>query len=170
MECTIERVNLGDENALAYIHTESWKAGFKEILDADILQRCTELDKVTAMYRHLLEQKIANGYLLKVENRPHCTAWWDAAREEEMSGYAELICIHSLQNQWRNGYGSRMMDVVLRDIADAGYTKVMLWVFQDNLRARKFYEAQGFTTDGKIKKDSSPLEICYEKDLTEKQI
>ena len=32
MECTIERVKLGDEATLAYIQTESWKAGFKDIV------------------------------------------------------------------------------------------------------------------------------------------
>lgn len=30
MECTIERVNLGDETALACIHTESWKADLRK--------------------------------------------------------------------------------------------------------------------------------------------
>ena len=61
-----------------------------------------------------------------VEGTPHCIAWWDATRENDMPGYAELICIHSLQNLWRKGYGSKMMDAVLRGIAAAGYTKVML--------------------------------------------
>lgn len=165
MGYTIERVRLGAEATLAYIQTESWKAAFKDILDADVLQRCTQINNVTAMYRRLLEQNIGNGYLLKVEGTPHCIAWWDAARENDMSGYAELICIHSLPNRWRKGYGSKMMDAVLRDIAAAGYTKVMLWVFEDNIRARRFYEAQGFTTDGRAKPDIEPTEICYEKNL-----
>ena len=165
MEYTIERVKLGDEAVLAYIQTESWKAGFKDILSADVLERCTQIDKATAMYRRLLEQNVGNGYLLKVERNPHCIAWWDATREKDMPGYAELICIHSLQNQWRKGYGSKMMDAVLHDITAAGYSKVMLWVFEDNIRARRFYEAHGFTTSGKTKPNIEPTEICYEKNL-----
>ena len=82
-----------------------------------------------------------------------------------MPGYAELICIHSLQDQWRKGYGSRMMETVLRDIKEAGYRKVMLWVFEENARARRFYEAHGFATGGKAKPDMMPVEICYEKSL-----
>ena len=50
-------------------------------------------------------------------------------------------------------------------IAAAGYSKVMLWVFEDNVRARRFYEAKGFITKGKIKPDLEPKEICYEKNL-----
>ena len=165
MEYFIERVKLGDEATLAFIQTESWKAGFKDILSADVLQRCTQIDKATAMYRRLLKQNIGNGYLLRVNGNPHCIAWWDASREKDMPDYAELICIHSLQNQWRKGYGSKMMDAVLHDIVAAGYSKVMLWVFEDNARARRFYEAHGFTTSGKVKPNIEPKEICYEKNL-----
>lgn len=165
MEYTIERVKPGDEEALAYIQTESWKAAFKDILSADMLQKCTQVDKAIAMYKSLLENNIGNGYLMKVKGEPHCIAWWDATRESDMPGYAELICIHSLQNQWRKGYGSKMMDRVLHDIANAGYSKVMLWVFEDNTRARLFYEKHEFETKGKLKPDTEPNEICYEKSL-----
>ena len=165
MEYSIERVSLGDEATLAYIQTESWKAAFKDILREELLQSCTQLDKATKMYRRLLEQKIGNGYLLKVEGEPHCIAWWDATRETDMLGYAELICIHSLQSKWRKGYGSRMMDAVLHDIAKAGYSKVMLWVFEDNTRARQFYETHGFTTNGMVKTSFEAIELCYERNL-----
>mgnify|MGYP003304472260 CR=1 FL=1 len=162
---TTENVKLGDEAILAHIQTESWKAGFKEILSDEILQKCTQLDKATAMYRRLLEQGIGNGYLLKVNGEPHCIAWWDATREKDMPGYAELICIHSLPGRWRKGYGSRMMERVLRDVTAAGYEKIMLWVFEDNERARRFYETHGFTTCGKAKPGILPTEICYERSL-----
>lgn len=166
MDYTIERVKPGDEATLAYIQTESWKAGFKDILPADVLQNCTQPDKVTAMYRRLLAQNIGNGYLLKTDGHPHWIAWWDATREKDMPGYAELICIHSLQENWRQGYGSKMMDIVLRDIAAAGFSKVMLWVFEANIRARRFYETHGFITHGKTKPNIEPAEICYEKTLS----
>ena len=162
---TIDRVKVGDEEVLAYIMTESWKAGFKDILSADILQRFTQMDKTIEMYRRLVAQNIGNGYLLKVEGEPHCIAWWDATRENDMPGYAELICIHSLEKQWGKGYGSKMMDAVLNDIANAGYTKVMLWVYKDNVRARRFYEAHGFVNNGKLKMTEEATEICYEKNL-----
>lgn len=165
MEYTIERAKSGDEGKLAFIQTQSWKAGFKGILRPDILERYTQLDKATAMYRRLLEQNIGNGYMLKIDGNPHCIAWWAATRDEDMPGYAELICIHSLPGMWRNGYGSKMMDAVLRDVANAGYSKIMLWVFEENARARRFYETLGFTLNGKTKSDFEATEVCYEKNL-----
>lgn len=165
MEYSIERATLGDEQTLAYIQTESWKSAFMNILDADILERCTNLERVTFMYKNLLEQNKGNGYVLKVGGNPHCIAWWDETREKNMPGYAELICIHSLPDNRRKGFGSRMMDKILTDMSSAGYLKVMLWIFKDNMGARRFYEANGFITYEKQKPGIYPVEICYERKI-----
>lgn len=65
--------------------------------------------------------------------------------------------------------GARMKVTISRavpgDIRQAGYKKVMLWVFADNARARGFYEAQGFAANGIVKPNLEPKEICYEKKL-----
>ena len=161
----IRKVAPGDAPVLAYIQTESWKAAFKDILEEDVLKRCTNMERATQMYVGLLEAEKGNGYLLEVDGKGHCIAWWDATREEDMEGFAELICIHSLQVNWGKGYGSKMMDKVLSDIAEAGYTKVMLWVFEENHRARAFYEAKGFVKSAKSKVSLGAVEVMYEKVL-----
>lgn len=165
MSFLIRTVQPGDEGHLAHIQTESWKAAFRDILSGEVLERVTSIDGATAMYRRLLEAQIGHGYLLEVDGVPHCMAWWDRSREEDRPDDAELICIHSLQENWRKGYGSRMMEAVLSDIRSVGYSKVMLWVFTDNHRARRFYESQGFVTSGKTKPCFDTEEICYEKEL-----
>jgi len=159
----IRKVAAGDAPTLAYIQTESWKAAFKGILEDGVLNRCTNVEKATQMYAGLLEAKKGNGYLLEVDGKGHCIAWWDATREEDMTGFAELICIHSLQDNWGKGYGSKMMDRVLEDIAEAGYKKVMLWVFEENQRAKAFYETKGFVKSGKSKVSLGAVEVMYEK-------
>ena len=161
----IRKVADGDAPVLAYIQTESWKAAFKGILEDDVLARCTDIERATQMYAGLLKAKKGNGYLLEVDGKGHCIAWWDATREEDMENFAELICIHSLQDNWGKGYGSKMMDKVLADITEAGYTKVMLWVFEENHRARAFYEAKGFVKSGKSKVSLGAVEVMYEKVL-----
>lgn len=165
MDCIIRKVQQGDELNLAYIQTESWKAAFQDILSAEILQQATDLTHATAMYKQLLDENIGNGYILEVDSQPHCIAWWDKARDNDMSDYAELICIHSLQDNWRKGCGTQMMNRIMDDMKAAGYDKVMLWVFTNNVRARKFYESCGFATYGKVKPCFETEEICYERKL-----
>ena len=163
MEVVIRKVQQGDANALAYIQTESWKAAFVELLDAETLKKCTDIERATAMYQGLLNENIGNGYLLSVDEKPHCIAYWDAARDMELTGKAELICIHSLPENWHKGYGSQMMDQVLKDIKEAGYSEVVLWVFRENLRARAFYEANGFELTDISKPAFDTEEVLYSK-------
>ena len=165
MEVMIRKVQQGDANALAYIQTESWKAAFAGILDAETLTKCTNTDRATAMYQKLLDAKKGNGYLLSVDGNPHCIAYWDAARDAEFSGKAELICIHSLPNNWHKGCGSMMMNRVLKDIKEAGYSEVVLWVFRENLRARVFYEANGFALTDFSKPAFDTEEVLYSKKI-----
>ena len=165
MDYFIRKVQQGDELNLAYIQIESWKAAFQDILSAEILQQATDLTHATAMYKQLLDENIGNGYILEVNSQPHCIAWWGKARDKDMSDYAELICIHSLQDNWRKGCGTQMMNRIMDDMKAAGYDKVMLWVFTNNVRARKFYESCGFVTYGKVKPCFETEEICYERKL-----
>lgn len=161
----VRKVQLGDEEILAQIQTESWKAAFSDFLDEGTLQRCTQIEKAEAMYRKLLENGTGNGYLLFADGVPHCIAWWDSARDTKFSGKAELICIHSLPDRWRYGLGSAMMNRILSDVMAEKYSSIVLWVFEQNYRARAFYEAHGFCPNGHTQMAFGITEMCYEKIL-----
>lgn len=165
MNVTIRKVAPGDENALARIQTESWKSAFAHILDAETLEKCTDPVRATEMYRRLLENHVGNGYLLSLDGEPHLFAWWNDSRDEETSGAAELIAIHSLPENRRRGYGSVMMDRVLSDVRNAGYREIVLWVFGANAVARSFYEAFGFAPTGLTRTELGAETVCYSKKL-----
>ncbi|MBC5628970.1 N-acetyltransferase [Clostridium sp. NSJ-6] len=161
----IRKVDAGDANTLAYIQTESWKSAFNRILSKEDLDKYTDVNRAIELYNMLLSENIGNGFILTIDEKPHCIAYWDKTRDDEMEGYSEIICIHSLCDNWGKGYGTVMMNYILRDIKNAGFSKVMLWVFKENNRARKFYENQGFVLTEKSKKFSNAIEVMYCKDL-----
>ena len=161
----IRRVKNGDAPKLAFVQTESWKAAFAEIITPELLEKCTDVSRAEKMYDRLINDNIGNGYVLEIDGSAQCIAFWDASREADMNSYAELICIHSLSSGWRRGYGSMMMDRVLEDISKAGYRKVMLWVFEKNLRAIGFYRKFGFEPNGRCKESLGAVEVMYEKEL-----
>lgn len=161
----IREVKSGDEKILAYIQTESWKSAFNTILSKEDLEKYTNIDKAIEMYTQLLSENIGNGYILSINDVPHCMAYWDKARDEDMKEYSELICIHSISENWGRGYGSMMMEYILREIKTAGFNKVMLWVFEENTSARKFYEKHGFILTEKSKKLCDAIEVMYCRDL-----
>lgn len=161
----IRRAKMGDENNLAYIQIESWKAAFREIVSAKVLSECTKIEPAIEMYKKLLEEHKGNGWILELDGNPHCIAWWDATREKDMEKFAELICIHSLKDNWHKGYGGMMMERIFDDIKSAGYSKIMLWVFDNNVRAIKFYETYGFVTSGRKRPALGAVEEMYIKEL-----
>lgn len=161
----IRKVKIGDEKVLAYIQTESWKFAFSKILSKEDLEKYTNINKAEEMYTVLLNKDIGNGFILSVDGKPHCIAYWNKTRDEEMDNYAEIICIHSLYENWGKGYGSIMMEYILKEIKGTGFNKVMLWVFEENNRARKFYENHGFVLTEKSKKFSDAIEVMYYKEL-----
>ena len=57
-----------------------------------------------------------------------------------------------------------------RLLTDAGFTEALLWVLEDNARARRFYEATGWEVDGRVKTveigGRELVEVRYRKTLT----
>ena len=160
----IRRAQSGDEETLARIQTESWKAAFAGIVPAELLAQCTNVGRAEKMYARLLAERRGNGYILELDGKAHCIAWWDAAKDDDMPGAAELRCFHSLPDNWRRGYGSRVMERVLTDVKAAGYETIVLWVFARNERAIRFYEAHGFTASGKKQDALGTVEEMYVKE------
>ena len=161
----IRKAKAGDANTLAFIQTESWKSAFNRILSKEDLDRYTDVNRAITLYSKLLNENIGNGFILTIDENPYCIAYWDKTRDDEMEGYSEIICIHSLCDNWGKGYGTEMMNHILSDIKNSGFSKVMLWVFKENHRARKFYEKHGFVLIEKFKEFSNAIEVMYCKDL-----
>lgn len=59
----IRNAEKGDEEILAWMQTESWKAAFSGILPENELEKATCFAKVKEMYRKILEQGICRTHL-----------------------------------------------------------------------------------------------------------
>ncbi len=153
----------GDEQVLAHIQTESWKAAFADILSPEELVRCTNPQKAEQMYHGVLRREGCNMAIEFVEDQPHCIAAWGKNRWGLGNTVGELICIHSLQSNWAKGYGSVMMEYVLSQLQQAHYESVILWVFEGNKRARRFYEKHGFALTAQKKPANGIAELMYRK-------
>ena len=159
----LRKAELGDEKTLAYIQTESWKAAFSEILSAEELERSTDIQKAEEMYKNVLSRGFVELVIEYVGGKPHCIAGWSRNRNDLGDSTAELICIHSLRDKWHQGYGSVMMRHVLGEIEKAGFSEVILWVFEKNVSARRFYEKHGFVLSEMKNQSHGAVEVMYSK-------
>lgn len=62
------------------------------------------------------------------------------------------------------GIGTLLMKQMIQQIKKKGFQKIILWVIKDNVRARKFYEVNGFVNSGKtcIIEGTTKMDCCYE--------
>ena len=165
MDVKIRKARNGDEKTLAHIQTESWKAAFADIIPADDLKKYTDITKAESMYENVLESRYAEISILEIDGKPHCIAAWSKARNPEFSDSAELICIHSLRDNWGKGCGALMINHIFNEIKNSGYNSALLWVFEKNTRARNFYEKHGFVLTDNTQTTYGAVEVMYCKEL-----
>ncbi len=165
MNTKIRKAKSGDEKILAYIQIESWKFAFADIISAEDMERYTDIAKAEAMYENVIKSGYAEMSILEIDGKPHCIAAWSKSRKPQFSDCAELICIHSLCDNWGQGYGSMMMNHIIDEIKKSGYNSVLLWVFKKNTRARRFYEKHGFELTDNKQISYDAVEVMYRKDL-----
>ena len=66
-----------------------------------------------------------------------------------MEPEAELLNLAVLPLACRQGAGSRLMEQVLREVAERGIVCIFLEVRDSNIAARRFYERLGFKPAGR---------------------
>lgn len=163
-EVMIRKAQSGDEKDFAYIQVQSWISAFSSILPVETMQRMTNLKRLEGMYARNIQNADTELYLQLVHHKAHGIAGWSKERSGALDRTAELICIHSLPDKRRCGYGSALIDAVLQDIkACRCYDQVVLWVFEENHTARKFYERHGFEATEERKDSFGASELMYRK-------
>lgn len=96
-------------------------------------------------------QNPANKFLIAHSDDIPCgMLLYCPARDADLSGYAEIVALYTLQKYWGSGLGKALTKMALDDIKTS-FSGIELWTFRDNARARRFYEKFGFYPDGKQK-------------------
>lgn len=81
---------------------------------------------------------------------------------------AELYALYVTPAWWSTGAGRDLMCRVLEETRAGGYQRIILWVLEQNARARQFYERSGFRLDGRSYRPDwlgGVTEVCYARDL-----
>ena len=73
----------------------------------------------------------------------------------DSGGDGELYAIYVLPEQWGTGVGRALIEAGEERLRELGHGHASLWVLEANPRARRFYEAAGWSTDGTTR----PIEI-----------
>ncbi len=147
----VQKVNAQDNfSEIADIYVSSWKVAYQGIIPQDYLDALEGSPWV-----QLLSQGVHDSYVVIDDGRYIGTSCIGGARDQAMAGWGEIFSFYLLPEYFGAGYAYPLLQSVLQALTKAGYSNIYLWVLEDNMRARSFYEKNGFNSNG----DTTTLNI-----------
>ena len=148
---TVINAEFEDMKQLGHIMSVSFHTAFSDFVTQATMDACAKEENCIALLEGIFRE--GKVHFLKGGNSG-MLAW------QEADGMAEILAIHTLPESWGTGLGHAMLTEALRQIGDR---PVYLWAFQENTRARRFYEKHGFCWDGtrRVSEFDGALEVRY---------
>lgn len=129
-----------DAEGVARVHVETWQAAYAHALPREQLQALSLEDAVERSRRwpptFVAEQ---DGEILGFVSV-------GSSRDPGTDG--ELFAIYVHPQHWGTGTGRALIQAGEDELRRLGHHDAVLWVLDDNPRARRFYELAGWSPDG----------------------
>jgi len=140
---TVRRATPGDARAIAEVHVAAWRAAYPGVIPQEVLDT---LD-VDERERRWEQSTAADGYAVFVADRDgRIVGFTGVGPCQELDATGELFTIYVHPDSWGTGAGLALMETAVDWLAEQ-WPEAVLWVAEENPRARRFYERYGWTTD-----------------------
>jgi ribosomal protein S18 acetylase RimI-like enzyme len=152
-DMNLRRAEAIDAEKCARVHVAAWQAAYRGLVPEEFLAGFT-LEKRSAAFRTALENHTEETYLLEQGDEPVAILTIGPNRDEDLDPVVdgELWGIYISPGWWRRRIGWQLVDEAEHILGMRGYGRVILWVFEKNHDARRFYEAMGYRPDGAEKR------------------
>lgn len=133
---------------IAEVHVASWKAGYRGMIDDAILDSISADGRVVA-WRGWFQEPRSELWVAELDGDIAGFARLSAApRTPTATECAEVTHLYLDPPAYGTGIGNPLFERVLESARERSFAGVVLWVLEENARARKFYERHGFRLDG----------------------
>lgn len=156
-----------DASNLANIIVESWKSAYSELIPKDEITRYLDKERRKIQFERFIE----DGEIVLIglfDEIPCGLVFANKDNDEGLKNGGSIYSIYLLEETWDKGLSSRLMDQTIEILKEEVCKQISLWLYEENMRARKFYEKHGFIFDGSKKHSrfsNKPLELRYIKYL-----
>ncbi len=136
----LETDNIDD---VSHVYAQSWKSAYCGIIPQDYLDSIPE-----NRWSKILVNALSNLWIVSDGKQIIGSSTYAPAGDEEYSGWGEIISIYLLPSYFHLGIGTKLLRASMNELFSMGYDNLYLWVLEDNLSARQFYEKNGFEFNG----------------------
>lgn len=135
---------INDARKIAEMHIEAWRKAYAGIVPDDYLLSLS-VDAREKGWARLIEEGVSNLWIAVCSERIAGLISFGASREAGVaSTMGELMAIYVHPEFWSCGIGRSLWLAAREELQRRGFTCVMVWVLEDNSRARRFYNVEGF--------------------------
>ncbi len=154
-----------DAVAIETIRVHGWRSAYRHVFPA------AELDALPVdaeRWRARLHVPPAGWSTLVCEGEGRVIGFASTGPSRDEDEVGELYAIYVDPDEWSTGAGRALLAAAEQRLA-ADYAAALLWVLEDNPRARGFYERAGWAPDGVRKAEKRfgvrAPEVRYRKDF-----
>jgi GNAT superfamily N-acetyltransferase len=140
---SVRRATADDARAIAEVQVATWQHAYAHVFPAQVLESLS-VDEGEVMWRQFAESDAMTLCVAEVERA--VVGFVNVGESRDLPGEGELYAIYVLPDHWGSGAGSALMDAA-RDWLGRRFSTATLWVLEDNPRARRFYEREGWVVD-----------------------
>ncbi|MGW6935592.1 N-acetyltransferase family protein [Lentzea sp. NPDC054927] len=141
---TVRLAVVSDAAAVASVHVRTWQAAYRGLVPDSVLDNLS-VEERTSMW----ERSIPHGGVWVGVVDDVVVGFAAAGPSREPDADFQLYAIYVLPSAWDSGLGFSLASAAVGDSPD-----VIVWVFDENPRARRFYERFGFRADGLSKTET----------------
>jgi ribosomal protein S18 acetylase RimI-like enzyme len=151
---TIRRAVVGDARAIAEVHVEGWRWGYRDILPDALLASLSVDDRERLWVRVLTEPRPERTSCVLAEGSGGAVLGFAACGPADgdflppPEGAGEVHALYLREALRGTGVGRALFVEANEALRANDFPTAVLWVFEANDRARRFYEAAGWRTDG----------------------
>ena len=159
-----------DAPLLANVHVASWRETYVGILP-DAMLAALSVESRTAMWARVMDQPASPGstviHLAELNEELVGFGSCGAQHAENLKakGFGgEISAIYVLRPFQKRGIGTLLLRTMASDLVNRSLTAASLWVFRDNLVARRFYERNGAQVIDEredVRNDAVLVEVAY---------
>jgi GNAT superfamily N-acetyltransferase len=135
-----------DAEAVAGVHVRTWQAAYADVFPAERLSELS-VERRAGQWR--------DRPPLVAERDGVVVGFVSVGASRDDDGCGELFAIYVDPDHWGTGVGRELVEAGEERLRELGHTEAILWVLDDNPRARRFYERAGWYHDGATR----PIEI-----------
>jgi N-acetylglutamate synthase-like GNAT family acetyltransferase len=152
----IRAADIADVAGIARLHVKAWQDAYRGRMPDAYLDGLDPSRKAAAWFAAVQRAQTLILVALHNSSLVGFCALAPSRDADATAGVGEVTALYVDAHCWRSGHGTALLDAVVQNAPERGMSELTLWVLAANARARSFYEARGFFSDGHAKTDQFP--------------